>query len=126
VARLQELDALLKLAGKSGNVVLLPNLADLLVPPPRRGEIAMNLPSFFASLFRTRTGGRSPPPRPRQAGGFPFEADWANLLARLGLPPSALRDVVEADSLHPHFTTGTSASPRETAAGARSPRRTSS
>jgi regulator of protease activity HflC (stomatin/prohibitin superfamily) len=35
VARLQELDALLNLAGKSGNVVLLPNLADLLVP--RRG-----------------------------------------------------------------------------------------
>jgi regulator of protease activity HflC (stomatin/prohibitin superfamily) len=35
VARLQELDALLNLAGKSGNVVLLPNLSDLLVP--RRG-----------------------------------------------------------------------------------------
>jgi hypothetical protein len=62
----------------------------------------MSLPSFFASLFRTRTGVRSPP-RPRQAGAFSFEADWANLLARLGLPPSALRDVVEADSLHPHF-----------------------
>jgi hypothetical protein len=35
VARLQELDALINLAGKSGTVVLLPNLADLLVP--RRG-----------------------------------------------------------------------------------------
>jgi regulator of protease activity HflC (stomatin/prohibitin superfamily) len=35
VARLQELDAILSLAGKSGNVVLLPNLADLLAP--RRG-----------------------------------------------------------------------------------------
>jgi regulator of protease activity HflC (stomatin/prohibitin superfamily) len=32
VARLQELDALINLAGKSGNVVLLPGLADLLVP----------------------------------------------------------------------------------------------
>jgi regulator of protease activity HflC (stomatin/prohibitin superfamily) len=32
VARLQELDALVNLAGKSGNVVLLPNLADLFVP----------------------------------------------------------------------------------------------
>ncbi len=32
VARLQELDAILNLAGKSGNVVLLPNLADLLAP----------------------------------------------------------------------------------------------
>ncbi len=35
VARLREFDAVLSLAGKSGNVVLLPNLADLLVP--RRG-----------------------------------------------------------------------------------------
>jgi regulator of protease activity HflC (stomatin/prohibitin superfamily) len=32
VIRMQELDALLALAGKGGNVVLLPNLADLLVP----------------------------------------------------------------------------------------------
>ena len=32
VARLQELDALLALAGKGGNVVLLPNLADLFAP----------------------------------------------------------------------------------------------
>ncbi len=32
VARLQELDALLALAGKGGNVVLLPSLADLFVP----------------------------------------------------------------------------------------------
>jgi len=36
VARLQELDALLALAGKGGNVVLLPNLAELFVP--RRGR----------------------------------------------------------------------------------------
>jgi regulator of protease activity HflC (stomatin/prohibitin superfamily) len=36
VARMQELDALLALAGKSGNVLVLPNLADLLTPrrPP--------------------------------------------------------------------------------------------
>jgi regulator of protease activity HflC (stomatin/prohibitin superfamily) len=32
VVRLQELDALINLAGKNGTVVLLPNLADLLVP----------------------------------------------------------------------------------------------
>lgn len=32
VVRLQQLDALLALAGKGGNVVLLPNLADLLTP----------------------------------------------------------------------------------------------
>jgi regulator of protease activity HflC (stomatin/prohibitin superfamily) len=36
VARLQEIEALVNLAGKSGNVVLLPNLADLFVP--RRKE----------------------------------------------------------------------------------------
>ena len=34
VARMQELDALVNLAGKPGNVVLLPSLADLLVPRP--------------------------------------------------------------------------------------------
>lgn len=33
-SRLQELDALVQLAGKNGNVVLLPNMADLLVPRP--------------------------------------------------------------------------------------------
>jgi regulator of protease activity HflC (stomatin/prohibitin superfamily) len=32
VARMQEIDALVNLAGKSGNVVLLPNLADMFVP----------------------------------------------------------------------------------------------
>jgi regulator of protease activity HflC (stomatin/prohibitin superfamily) len=32
VARMQEIDALVSLAGKQGNVVLLPNLADMLVP----------------------------------------------------------------------------------------------
>jgi hypothetical protein len=48
------------------------------------------------------TAARSHSSRPRP-GGFTFEAAWANLLGKLGLPPSALRDVVEADSLHPHF-----------------------
>jgi regulator of protease activity HflC (stomatin/prohibitin superfamily) len=39
VARMQELDALLALAGKGGNVVLLPNLADLFAPrrAPKEG-----------------------------------------------------------------------------------------
>lgn len=32
VARMQEIDALVQLAGRNGNVVLLPNLADLFVP----------------------------------------------------------------------------------------------
>jgi regulator of protease activity HflC (stomatin/prohibitin superfamily) len=38
VARMQELDALLALAGKGGNVVLLPNLADLFTPRRDRKE----------------------------------------------------------------------------------------
>jgi hypothetical protein len=63
----------------------------------------MSLRSFLAALFRTGTGARSPASRREPAGGFAFEAGWANLLARLGLPPSALRDVLAADSLHPHF-----------------------
>lgn len=38
VARLQEIEALINLAGKSGNVVLLPNLADLFVPRRKEGS----------------------------------------------------------------------------------------
>ena len=37
VARMQEIEALVNLAGKSGNVVLLPNLADLFVPRRKEG-----------------------------------------------------------------------------------------
>jgi len=37
VARLQEIEALVNLAGKSGNVVLLPNLADLFAPRRKEG-----------------------------------------------------------------------------------------
>ncbi|HWG42344.1 MAG TPA: slipin family protein [Gemmataceae bacterium] len=37
VARLQEIEALVNLAGKSGNVVLLPNLAELFVPRRKEG-----------------------------------------------------------------------------------------
>lgn len=37
VARLQEIEALVNLAGKSGNVVLLPNLSDLFVPRRKEG-----------------------------------------------------------------------------------------
>src|SRR5262245_27748932 len=59
--------------------------------------------SVFVPLWRTLTGGRSAPARGGGAGELSFEAEWAGLLARLGLPPRALRDVVEADSLHPHF-----------------------
>jgi hypothetical protein len=62
----------------------------------------MNLSSFFAGLFRW-SGTTPRRPRYRFTGPFAFEARWASLLAALGLPPTALRDVVEADSLHPHF-----------------------
>jgi hypothetical protein len=47
--------------------------------------------SFVTALFRRRDE-------------LPFEADWASLLARLGLPPHALRDVLRTGSLHPHFS----------------------
>jgi hypothetical protein len=63
----------------------------------------MTARSFFASLVGSLTGGRRPPPRDGAPAGLAFEPAWADLLARLGLPPSALRDVAEADSLHPHF-----------------------
>jgi hypothetical protein len=58
----------------------------------------MSLRSLFAALFR-----RDSSSGPRRAGAVAFEADWAHSLARLGLPPSALRDVLAAESLHPHF-----------------------
>src|SRR5262249_11052442 len=69
----------------------------------RRRETAMSLRSFFASLFRTGPRNRRRTSRTRLAGPFAFEQEWAALLAGLGLPPSAFRDVVETDSLHPHF-----------------------
>jgi RNA-directed DNA polymerase len=63
----------------------------------------MSLRSILASLLRTLTGGRPRAPRPPQADISAFESSWAGLLSRLGLPSSALRDVMEAGSLHPHF-----------------------
>jgi RNA-directed DNA polymerase len=59
--------------------------------------------SVLAPLWRVLTGGRSSSAPGRGADALSFEADWAGLLAQLGLPPRALRDVVVADSLHPHF-----------------------
>jgi hypothetical protein len=54
----------------------------------------VSLRSFIAALFGPKTGVRC-----GKRSAFPF----ADLLARLGLPQSALRDVLESDSLHPHF-----------------------
>jgi hypothetical protein len=58
--------------------------------------------AILASLWRTLKGGR-PAAQGPGAGTAPFAADWAALLARRGLPPQALRDVVETGSLQPHF-----------------------
>jgi hypothetical protein len=63
----------------------------------------MSLRSFFGPLVRAWLSGRPRATAPRTAGAFPFEADWTALLSQLRLPPSALGDVVVADSLHPHF-----------------------
>jgi len=51
--------------------------------------------SAFTSLWRAMTG--------RDRTPLAFEADWADLLGQLGLPPHTFRDVLEADSLDPHF-----------------------
>jgi RNA-directed DNA polymerase len=56
--------------------------------------------SFLIPLWRVLKG------RNRRGGALAVEtdwADWANVLVQVGLPPGALRDVVEAGSLHPHF-----------------------
>jgi hypothetical protein len=63
----------------------------------------MSLRAFFASLFRPWAGTTPRRPRFRFSGPFEFEGSWSWLLDKLALPPTTLRDVVEADSLHPHF-----------------------
>jgi hypothetical protein len=55
----------------------------------------MSWRSFLGSLFRAAPEGGDRPA---------FAADWANLLARVGLPRAAFRDVIEANSLYPHFS----------------------
>jgi hypothetical protein len=52
---------------------------------------------------------RPPTRRPESKGGEPADlhslaADWAGLLAQLGLAPQALWDVARGDALHPHFS----------------------
>lgn len=55
----------------------------------------------FAALARTLRGGRDPSPPVGPA--LAFEAEWPGLLAKLKLPPNALRDVVARGTLEPHF-----------------------
>jgi len=60
--------------------------------------------AVFAPLVRALTGGRAAACSPRRSeGAFAFEADWAHLLMRLAITSNALRDIVETNSLHPHF-----------------------
>jgi hypothetical protein len=56
---------------------------------------------IFVPFWRTFSRGRPTPPRPAPA--YSFEANWAGLLAKFKLPPHALRDVLAAGSLDPHF-----------------------
>jgi hypothetical protein len=64
----------------------------------------MTLWAVLARWFRQPTDRRArSPARARGDSIFPFDAVWADLLVQLGLPPSALRDVLESGSLHPHF-----------------------
>ena len=57
--------------------------------------------SILAPLVRTLAAGRPVPPAGPAA--YSFEADWAGLVAELGLPPYVLRDIVAAGTLEPHF-----------------------
>jgi RNA-directed DNA polymerase len=57
--------------------------------------------SIFAPLRRTLLAGR-PVPTVGPAV-FTFEADWAGVVAELGLPPRASREVVAAGSLAPYL-----------------------
>jgi hypothetical protein len=56
----------------------------------------------FTALLRALTGGRYRP-RPRSQPALPLEQMWYDLLARLGLPSTALDDVLAAGSLERHF-----------------------
>ncbi|MBP3959491.1 RNA-directed DNA polymerase [Gemmata sp. G18] len=56
---------------------------------------------IFTPLWRTLSGGRSAP----EAGiaPLPFESNWAERLARLGLSPENQRAIVASGALHPHL-----------------------
>src|SRR5918993_4531861 len=78
--------------------------------PPKRGERekaaavrpeALPMWPVLAPLWRTLRGGR--PDAARGPYVYSFEADWAGVVAELGLPPRALRDVAANGSLDPHF-----------------------
>jgi RNA-directed DNA polymerase len=57
--------------------------------------------SIFTPLLRTLAGERPAPVSGDTA--LSFDADWANWLARAGLPRTALSDVLANGSLFPHF-----------------------
>jgi hypothetical protein len=69
----------------------------------------MTLRAAFAPLLRALTGGRYPAQARRAVPRYVMVsqpghgAEWAALLAQLGLPPNAFQEVVSVGSLHPHF-----------------------
>jgi RNA-directed DNA polymerase len=64
----------------------------------------MTLRAVFAPLLRALAGGRSPAPGPPDKGDAILSGnEWPDLLAELGLPPNAFREVLAAGSLHTHF-----------------------
>jgi RNA-directed DNA polymerase len=63
----------------------------------------MNVWPAFAPLWRAVTGARTKQSRSRPGREYEFEARWVGLLVRLGLPPRAFADVLQSESLHPHF-----------------------
>lgn len=54
----------------------------------------------LASLWRTLTGW---PPSPARRSSSTFKAAWVELLAQLGVPAQALRDIVATGSFQPQF-----------------------
>jgi hypothetical protein len=58
----------------------------------------------FSSLWRSLNGGRpSPWGRSLPSREYEFELQWMGLLLRLKLSPRAFAEVLEGESLHPHF-----------------------
>jgi RNA-directed DNA polymerase len=59
--------------------------------------------SIFAPLWRTLSDKRSAPAPEVDDRAVSFEAVWTRQLARLGLLPGVLRDVIASGALYPHF-----------------------
>lgn len=60
--------------------------------------------SIFTPLLRTLAGERPSSAPVNGDTASSFDADWASWLARAGLPPTVLCDILASGSLHPHFS----------------------